>query len=201
MKRLLALTVLGACVCAGQMVGQHQGSLAAETESRVKALSGKISQLLSPTFKDQQLLAACKVNCSTAQAQRKLRRITVERSAAMDAVISQIHIAVDHYLTHIVNPRTLDSDRVAIESDLKQILSSAGDMPPVTFTSASAVGCTLIVVYSLHKAEMTGPGATSVTVRAYRAKGNHVEVAGATGGDLDGYGRVSAKELRSPTRD
>jgi hypothetical protein len=201
MKRLLALTVLAAFACAGQTADQPHGTLAAETENRVKALSGKFSQLLSPTPEEQQLLAACKVNCSTAQAQGELPRTTAERLAAMDAIISQIHIAVDHYITHIVNPRTLDSDRIGIESNLKQILSSAGDMPPVTFTSASAVGYTLIVVYSLHKGEMMGPGATSVTVRAYRAKGNHVEVVDTTGGDLDGYGRVSAKELRSPTRD
>jgi hypothetical protein len=196
MKRLLPLLVWATFACSGRMVDQLHETPASEAESRIQALSGRFSQLLSQTPKEQQLRAACKVNC--AQVADELDSINAERLAAMDAVASQIHAAVDRYVTRTVSPKTLGSARPRIESGLKHILTSAADMQPAAFGLNSAGGHTLIVVYSLQKGGMMGPGATSVTLRAYRAKGNRVELVDAIGSDMDGYGGVSVKVLRSP---
>ena len=200
MKQLLPVLALAASVCAGQTADQTHETLAS-AEDRVNALSRKVSQLLSPSPKEQELIAACKINCSTAQVQDGLRKISAERLVAMDAVVSQIHAEVDRYIIRTAHPKTPDLDHRGIESGLKQILSSAADMPPVALVSKSTGGYTLIVMYSLHKGDMMGPGATSVTLRSYRARGDRVELVDGTGSDMDGYGRVSVEELRSPTRD
>lgn len=201
MKQLLPVLALVASVCAGQTADQTPETLASAAESRVSALSRQASQLLSPSPKEQELLAACKINCSTAQVQDELRKISAERLVAMDAVVSQIHAEVDRYIIRTAHPKTPDLDHRGIESGLKQILSSAADMPPVALVSKSTGGYTLIVMYSLHKGDMMGPGATSVTLRSYRARGDRVELVDDTGSDMDGYGRVSVKELPSPTHD
>ena len=196
MKRLLPVLVLATSVCAGQKADQLHETPASEAESSIRALSSKFGQLLSPTPKEQQLRAACKVNC--AQVVDELDSINAERLAAMDAVASQIHAAVDRYVTRTVSPKTLGSARPRVESGLKHILASAADMQPAAFGLNAAGGYTLIVAYSLQEGGMMGPGGTPVTLRAYRAKGNRVELVDATGSDMDGYGGVSVKVLRSP---
>src|SRR5476649_760173 len=84
MKQLLPVLALVASVCAGQTADQTPETLASATESRVSALSRQASQLLSPSPKEQELLAAC---CATAQVQDELRKIGAERLVAMDAVV------------------------------------------------------------------------------------------------------------------
>jgi hypothetical protein len=190
-----------ATVCAGQTANRLRGTLASTTEQSVADLGRKISQLLFPTPREQQLLASCRVDCSTAQVQRELDRLTAEREAAIESAILLIHAKIDDYITRTINLRTVDSDRTRIEGDLKQILASVADMPPVTFGSALGDGYSLLLAYSLREGQTMGPGATSVTVRAYRANGNRVELVDATGSDMDGYGRIRVQELRSPTRD
>jgi hypothetical protein len=46
-----------------------------------------------------------------------------------------------------------------------------------------------------------GPQATSVTIRAYNGTTRRFQLADSTGGDMEGYGDISVRELHSPVPD
>jgi hypothetical protein len=180
MKRLLSILVLAACLCAGQAAVETPETPVSAAKNRVNALAGEIGQLLSRTPAEQKLPVP-------------------QWLAAMDALIVQIHAEVDRYVIRRAHPGKLDSDRRRIENDLRIILSSATEMPPIVFSLHSDDGDTLIVNYALRKGIMMGPGATSVRLRSYRAKGNRIELSAWTGSDMDGYQTISVKQLHPPT--
>jgi hypothetical protein len=200
MKRLLLAVILGGLpLTLGQSADEIREKTAAAKE-RIAMLSKQFDELLVLTPKEKELIAACGVNC-TRQVQEELRTNAIGRTTAVDNVISHIHSEVDAYLFSIVDPKQqIDLERKQAEQGLNQILPKV-DATPSVFALDSDKDSSLILAYLLHKGTLMGSGSTSVMLRAYRMTDSGVALSDFAGSDLDGYGRVSVKELHSPIPD
>ena len=181
-----------------QVTASKRENIAVEAAKQVVDLNKSFETLLSSSPAEQSLMAACALDCSRPQVQVGLHDLVGKRTAAMDAVISKIHAQVDFYITSTVDPKHIDLDKTAVEEDLKRILAPASDGPPSAFVLNSQKSRSLIVAYTLYKGGMMGLGATSVSLRAYRASISGLEFAGSTGEDMAGYGAISVTQLPSP---
>lgn len=202
MRQLIAAAVLMTwSVCPARPADGTRERIAADAERRVRTLNSKFGPLFAPMPGEERLSAACAVNCTHPEVQQGLRSVQAARMTALDDIISQIDAEVDHYVARTVDVTHPDLDRAVVERGLKQILAPAADEPPAAFILDSAKGRSLIVVYALHKGGLMGEHATSVTLRAYSAKGPRLQLVDVEGADMDGYGSVSVKELNSPAPD
>jgi hypothetical protein len=186
--------LLGLPFCYAQIADNKRAGLATEAAGRISNLTKSIEGLLAPTATEEKLREECRVDCSRADVQ--LQSIWATRMAAMDAVISRIHGEVDSYIARAMDPKSLD--RAAVERDLTRILGSASWEPPSVFVLNVRDVRSLIVTYTLSNGQMMGPGTTSVTLRAYRAKPSGLELASSTGADMAGYVGLSVTQLPSP---
>lgn len=160
---LLALSTVSAYP---QMKNRSAAELESDTATRVARLDKRFGELLQPTAIEKLWVEACKVNCANASSQildgsAKARE---QRIKAMDAVASQIHGEIDAYIARTVRPGHVAPR--AVRQGLKRILGTAVDGSPSVFVIAGDNSPSLIVVYTLRKGTLMGPGATSVTLRA-----------------------------------
>lgn len=194
----VTLIVLFLPLSYAQVTASKRESLADEAAKQVVDLNGSFKTLLASSPAEKSLRAACALDCSRPQVQEGLHDIEGKRTAAEDAVISKIHAQVDLYITRTVDPTHIDLDKTAVEEDLTRILAPASDGPPSAFVLNSQKSRSLIVAYTLEKGGRMGPGATSVSLRAYCANTSSLEFTGSTGEDMAGYGAVSVTQLPSP---
>ncbi|HCC57578.1 MAG TPA: hypothetical protein DEQ47_09990 [Solibacterales bacterium] len=123
-------------------------------------------------------------------------REVARRFSTMDYLTSQVHGQVDEYITAAVDPAHVDPK--AVERGLQQIIGPMCDTPPSAFILDTPTGRSLIVVYALQKGVLMGPQGTSATVRAYNVRNGGMQLADATGTDMNGYGNVSVRQLPAP---
>ena len=184
-------------VCAAPAVGQVQQSGASETALRVAAISTRFGDMKAPSLKELELAAACRIDCSPA-IREEIEKRSAARYAGMDMLAEQIHGEIDRYVTSAVTPMSLGSRWRALAEEIKRILATAShDSEPLVIDPRSTPGV-LVVAYTLHKGGWHGTGATSFRLRAYRVRDGLLELADATGHDMDGYGRSSVQALRAP---
>lgn len=117
-----------------------------------------------------------------------------EMMSAMDRMTASIHAEVDSFIRRIVDAESghLDIDR--LQSRLREVLPQS-DEPRSVYEGHSPSGRYLIAAYAIYKGGQMGSGATSVTLRAYTGGGRNVKLADVTGGNMDGYARITVQEV------
>ena len=102
---------------------------------------------------------------------------------------------MDAYVVGTLNGHVVGISPHRVAQDLKQILGETAVADPAVFLLESPHGRTLVVLYAID----AGTAMTSsTTLRGYEVSGNRVNLAGTTGSDMDGYGNLWVKQLRSP---
>jgi hypothetical protein len=114
----------------------------------------------------------------------------------LDRVAAEIHRAIDEHISIAVSPKAFDPK--AVQERLRRLLGAAANGGPYAFSVGSRNDRHLVIAYAVQKGTLMGPGATSVTVRAYASSEGRFAFVGATGDDMDGYGSLNVAELHSP---
>ena len=194
-RTVVILTLLAAPLGFAQTGYQNSGHLKAETEGSVVSLSAKLKEVNQPTSLDAELQAQCKANCSDSKLQTQMASLNAQRLRASNEFVVQIHQSVDAYMVGTLNGHIEGIRPHRVAQDLKQILGETAVAEPAAFLLESPHGRMLLVFYAI------GAGTamtSSTTLRAYQLSGKRVQLAGTTGGDMDGYGNLWVKQLRSP---
>jgi len=200
MRQLSAVVLtLSAVLAYPRMKNRSAAELESDTATRVARLNKRFGELLRPTAIEKLWVEACKVNCANASSQIRdgSARAREQWIKAMNAVASQIHGEIDAYIAGTVRPGHVAPR--AVRQGLKRILGTATDGSPSVFVIAGDDSPSFIVVYTLRKGTLMGPGATSVTLRAYTPSQGKYRFAAATGEDMDGYADISLAKLHSPS--
>jgi hypothetical protein len=159
-----------------------------QVHNRIAVLDKRFEEIRDSVQK--QLDAAnCRAGCPELG-----KRLSSEMLTAMNAVANEIHNEVDSFIRLIAgSSRTTGLDPELVRNRLQQVLPKTAEVPSVLAGSVSDTGY-LIIAYCLHKGVM-GPGGTSVTIRAYNKTAAGVRLADVTGDNMDGFDRLTAKEV------
>ncbi len=122
-----------------QSSNQLDTQLREQSRERIADLQRQISARLTSSLAEQQLAAACAVNCDQANSQA---------TVLVNRLIAQIHDEVDAYISIAVS--TTHYRPQAVAQDLRQVLISPNDEPPFAFVLNAPKSRSLIVVYALH---------------------------------------------------
>lgn len=185
---VLAAALLGA---AAPAVAQSpsRDKLVAETRPRIHALDEEFGQTIHAAQQKSDA-ANCRVSCPPGVAQR----IDDEMMTAIKRITASIHLEVDSFIRRMVDANSGRLDIGRLQTGLREVLPSS-DEPRLIYEGHSSTGRYLIAAYAIHKGEAMGPGATSVTLRAYTGEGRNVRLADVTGGNMDGYARTTVQEV------
>ena len=185
-------------LCAfGQTTAQMGDALDAATVQRIARLSREFGELQKLTAAEEAWIEACKTNCDSAGREVRERSASArdEGAKSMDRVAAEIHGAIDEYVSMAVSPKAYDPK--AIQERLRRLLGAAADGGPYAFSVGSRNDRHLVIAYAVQKGTSMGPGATSVTVRAYASSEGRFAFVGVTGDDMDGYGSLNVAESRA----
>src|SRR5688572_1551949 len=182
-----SLLVTAAVPCLAQ--SRSRDKLVADARLRIRALNDQFKQIGDSA--QQKLDAAnCRVNCPPEVG----RRIGDEMTTAMNRITVDIHAQVDAFVRRMVDADGARVDVGGLQSALQSILPQSDERPSIYAGNAST-GRYLIAAYAIHKGEQMGPGATSVTLRAYTGEGRNVKLADVTAGNMDGYAGITVQEV------
>jgi len=199
MRRFLLIALLWTSPCLGQDSDRSHERLRSEAARDLAGLNARFHTLLAPTPLDLQLREACARNCSAPGIQEALKQSWAEKSTAMDEVVSKMHRRIDQYIIATTDAAHPVSD--SLKRALKEVLPKPVDGEPAAFVVKSGGQSSLIVAYTLRKGDSTGERATSVTIRAYTATPQGLELTDTTGENLDGYSRIAIQVLHPPVKD
>jgi hypothetical protein len=176
--------------------------LRADAQSKIKTLSGRFAEILSPTDRERQLRAGCSLNCGAVAdaatgktVDDELDDIAIAKGVELDQVSAEIQSLIDRYIVRTVRTSDPNLDSESVTKDLRQILQNAESQPPAAFVLRSPKSRTLLVFYNVLKGGNIG---SSTVLSAYTAGATCLKLADSTGGDMDGYLNLEVKELHPP---
>lgn len=108
---------------------------------------------------------------------------------------------VQHYIVHLVDPRSQSLNRAAILNDLQQILNGVAAQRSHAFVLDTRQARSLLVFDSLQEGPMAaGDHSTSASLGAFSTNGSKVRFAGATDCGMNGYVNIRILRLQPPVQ-